>query len=126
MANNPLVGGAVFAIDSTKLSTTTKVSAKRTRNIAQKYGPLGPIGSGKGQYKITGTLSFAVPKAGLEVDLDALSAQDGGFSISFQKGTKRYILRGCEITDDAFSNDPLQGETDNEVSFTATEMSPLN
>lgn len=126
MANQPLIGGVVFAINGTRLSTTTKVSVKRTRNIAQKYGPMGPIGSGKGQYKITGTLSLAVPKVGLEVDLDALSVADGGFTISFQKGAKRYILRGCEITDDALSNDPLQGETDDEVSFAATSMDALN
>lgn len=126
MANNPLVGAVVLAINNIPVSTNTKVNVKRSRNVTQKFGPFGAIGSSPGQYKVSGTLSLAVPKAGMEVDLDALSASETGFSVTFQKGLNRYLITGAHIADDALTNDPLQGETDNEVNFVATEMIPIS
>lgn len=124
--NLPLVGGVVLAIDNIPIVSNTRVNVKRTRNVTQKYGALGPIGSAKGQFKISGTLSLAVPKQGMEVDIDGLSARDEGFSVTFQKGTNRYLITGAHISDDTLTNDPLQGETDNEVNFVATEMIPIS
>lgn len=126
MANLPLVKGVVTSINHIPMTTTTKVSIKRTRNITQKFGPFGPIGSAPGQYKISGNLSFAVPKTGLEIDIDALSASDTGFSITFQKGTKTYLITGAHIADDEISNDPETANTDNVVNFSATEMIPIS
>lgn len=122
MANNPLVGGVVASINNVPVTTTTRVSLRRTRNVAQKYGPFGPIGSAPGQFKFQGTLTLAVPQTGLEVDLDALAASPTGFSLQFQKGAMRYLVTGCFISDDGLTNDPMQGETDNEVGIVATEM----
>lgn len=126
MANLPLVAGVVLAINNIPITSNTRVSVKRNRNVTQKYGPFGPIGSAPGQYKISGNLSLAVPKTGLEIDIDALSASDTGFSITFQKGSKRYLVTGAHIADDEITNDPESGNTDNPVSFVATEMVPIS
>jgi hypothetical protein len=122
MANTPLVGGVVTKLNNVPLATTVKVSFRRTRNVTQKYGPLGPIGSAPGQYKFEGTLDLAAPLAGLEIDIDTLSANPLGFSLQFSKGAFRYLVTGCHIADDGFDNDPLMAETNNQVRIVATEM----
>lgn len=122
MANNPLVGGIVNKINNVAMSTVVKCSLRRSRNVAQKYGALGPIGSAPGQYKFEGTLDFAVPVAGMEIDIDALSSSPTGFSFQFSKGAFRYTVTGTHIADDGIDNDPQQGETNNQVRIVATEM----
>jgi hypothetical protein len=124
MANLPLVAGIVTAIQNQPMVTVTKVSLRRTRAVAQRYGALGPIGSAAGPYKFQGTLTFAVPISGLEIDIDALSALPTGFSINFSKGARRYLVRGCFISEDGVDNNPETAETDNQVSIVATEMVP--
>lgn len=126
MANLPLVGGVVTKINNVPLATTVKVSLRRSRNVTQKFGPFGPIGSAPGQFKFEGTLDLAVPQTGLEIDVDGLAASPTGFSFQFSKGLKRYLVTGCHIADDGFDNDPSQGETNNQVRIVATEMVPLN
>lgn len=120
--NLPLVGGIVTKINNVPLSTVVKASMRRSRNVTQKYGALGPIGSAPGQYKFEGTLDFAVPQAGMEIDIDALSASPTGFSFQFSKGAFRYTVTGAHISDDGIDNDPAQGETNNQVRIVATEM----
>jgi hypothetical protein len=124
--NLPLVSGVVLAINNIPVVTNTRVSVKRARNVTQKYGALGPIGSAPGQFKISGTLTLAVPKAGMEIDIDALSASETGFSVTFQKGLNRYLITGSHIADDGLENDPESGNTDNVVNFVATELIPIS
>jgi len=122
VANLPLVAGVVLAIDNVPIVSTTKISVSRNRNVTQKFGPFGPIGSAPGQYKIKGTMTLAVPKSGLEVDIDALSASETGFSVTYQKGTMRFLITGAHIADENLDNDPESGNTDDVVNFVATEQ----
>lgn len=122
MANQPLVSGIVTAIQNQPMLTTTKVSLKRSRAVTQKFGALGAIGTAVGPFKFQGTLTFAVPVAGLEIDIDALAALPNGFSMNFSKGARRYLITGCQINEDGIDNDPESANTDNQVSIMATEM----
>lgn len=122
MANLPLVGAVVTAINSIPMTTTTKISLKRTRAVAQRFGPFGAIGTAAGPFKFQGTLTFAVPVAGLEIDIDTLNSSPTGFSINFSKGARRYLVRGAFIQEDGLDNTPETAETDNTLSIVATEM----
>lgn len=122
MANLPLVAGVVVSVNSVPVTTTTKVSLKRSRSVTQKYGPFGAIGSATGPFKFQGQLEFAVPLAGMEIDIDALAASPTGFSINFSKGAMRYLATGCFIADDSLDNDPEAAQTSNSVSIVATEV----
>lgn len=122
MANQPLVAGIVNKINNVPLSTVVRCSLRRTRNVVQKFGALGPIGSAAGQFRFEGSIDLAVPQLGLEIDVDALAASPTGFSFQFSKGAMRYTVTGAFIADDGIDNDPAQGETNNAVRIVATEM----
>jgi hypothetical protein len=122
MSNLPLVAGIVTSIDSIPMLTTTKVSIKRMRKVTKKFGPTGPIGTAVGPYQITAVLTFAVPVAGIEIDIDSLSARPGGFSFNFSKGARRYLVTGCQLSEDSIDNDPENADTNNQVTIEATDM----
>jgi hypothetical protein len=126
MANLPLVAGVVTSIDSVPLTTTTKVSLRRSRAVTQKFGPFGAIGSAAGPFKFQGTLEFAVPISGLEIDVDALAASPTGFSMNFSRGSKRYLATGCFIADDSLDNDPEAAQTSTSIGIVATECFPTS
>jgi hypothetical protein len=122
MPFNPLVGQVPVEINNSVVTSITKVTIKRARQVTVKFGALGPIGSAKGFYKVQGTLTLAVPKAGLEIDLQALSDSEDGFSVTFPKGTEKWACYGCHLSDDDLSNTPEPGDTEVNVNFVAAEM----
>jgi hypothetical protein len=65
----PNVGQSPIEINYEPAISATKVSLKRARQVTTKKGAYGTIGSAKGQPTTTGTISLAVPKAGLEIKL---------------------------------------------------------
>jgi len=60
----------------------------------------------------TWTLTIAVTKAGVELDLQALSDSEEGFSLTFPKGREKWACYGCHLSDDDISNTPEAGDTD--------------
>lgn len=122
MANNPLVGQIPIEVNNLTVVSITKVTVKRTRQVTVKFGALGPIGTARGFYKVQGTLTLAVPKAGLEIDLEALSNSEDGFTVTFSKGVERWACFGCHLSDDDLSNTPEAGETEVNVNFVAAEL----
>jgi hypothetical protein len=122
MPFNPLVGQVPVEINNVAVASITKVTIKRARQVTVKFGAFGPIGSGKGFYKVQGTLTLAVPKAGLEIDLQALSDSEEGFSITFPKGAEKWACYGTHLSDDEISNTPEPGDTEVMVNFVAAEM----
>lgn len=122
MASNPLVGQVPVEINNVAVVSVTKVTAKRSRQVTVKFGAFGAIGSAKGQFKVTGTITLAVPKAGLEIDLQALSDSEDGFSVNYPKGAERWACYGAHLSDDEISNTPEAGETEVTLNFVAAEM----
>jgi len=118
----PLVSQIPVEVNNQPVISITKVNAKRSRQVTVKYGPYGAIGAGRGHYKINGTLTLALPKAGLEVDLQALSDSEEGFSLNYPKGAERWACYGCHLSDDELSNTPEAGETEVNLNFVAEEM----
>jgi hypothetical protein len=109
-------------INNVAVVSVTKVTAKRSRQVTVKFGAFGAIGSAKGQFKVTGTITLAVPKAGLEIDLQALSDSEDGFSVNYPKGAERWACYGAHLSDDEISNTPEAGETEVTLNFVAAEM----
>jgi len=122
MPFNPLVGQIPIEINNVGVASITKVSIKRARQVTVKFGAFGPIGSAKGFYKVSGTLTLAVPKVGLEIDLQALSDSEEGFTITFPKGAERWAVYGAHLSDDDLMNTPEPGDTETTVNFVAAEM----
>jgi len=122
MPFNPLVGQVPIEVNNVAVASITKVSIKRARQVTVKFGAFGPIGTAKGFYKVTGALTLAVPKVGLEIDLQALSDSEEGFTITFPKGAERWACYGCHLSDDDLSNTPEAGDTETTVNFVAAEL----
>jgi len=122
MPFNPLVGQVPVEVNNSAVTSITKVTIKRARQVTVKFGALGPIGSAKGFYKVQGTLTLAVPKVGLEIDLQALSDSEDGFSLTFPKGAEKWACYGCHLSDDDLNNTPEAGDTEVTVNFVAAEM----
>ncbi len=99
MANMPLVGG-VTSIDNVPLTTTAKVSLKRSRTVTQKFGAVRPDRERARlrRRQIERALELELT----EIDTDALSARDEGFSFQYQKGAKRYITANAICVRDRF------------------------
>jgi hypothetical protein len=112
-----LVAQVPVELNNVPYSTITKVNAKPTKQVSNKYGAYGYIGAAKGQEKGTFSLSLAVPKTGLEADFQALDTDDG-FTITYSMGTMRYMLLNCHWTEESLDNDPEAGNTDYSVSGT--------
>lgn len=122
MSNLPLVGAAPTYINDVPYITVLKINVKRTRNVVIKKGAFGSIGAAKGQPQIAGTITLAVPKTGLEIDLQAWFNSDTGYSISYPKGTERWKLYGAYINEDDFSSDYEPGNTEVTLNIVAADM----
>jgi hypothetical protein len=122
MPFNPLVGQVPIEVNNVAVASITKVSIKRSRQVTTKFGAFGPIGTSRGFFKVTGTLTLAVPKAGLEIDLQALSDSEEGFSITFPKGAERWAVYGAHLSDDDISNTPEAGDAEVTLNFAAAEL----
>ena len=68
MGNLPLVSQIPVEINNSPVASITKVSAKRSRQITVKFGALGSIGAGRGQFKVSGTMTLALLKAVSDAD----------------------------------------------------------
>jgi hypothetical protein len=121
MANTPLVGQSPVLVNYTPVVTITKVSSRRTRPVTVKKGAYGSIGSAKGQPQVTGSFTLAVPKAGSEIDLEALFNSDEGFTLTYTEGADRYALYGVQINEDDLNSDYEAGNTEKVVNFIATD-----
>lgn len=122
MPFNPLVGQVPIEVNNVAVVSITKVTIKRSRQVTVKFGAFGAIGTSRGFYKVSGTLTLAVPVAGLEIDLQALSDSEDGFSITFPKGAERWACYGAHLSDDDLSNTPEAGDTETNLSFVAAEL----
>jgi len=119
MSNISLVGQVPVVINSTIAVTATKFSRKKARTNTVRAGAQGNIGTGKGVAKFTFSITFAVPKAGPEFDLEKWF--EDGATITYPKGAARRMLLGAELDNEDFSNDPEPGATDITVTGTATD-----
>jgi hypothetical protein len=122
MANQPLVGAAPIAVNDIPVVSATKVTYKRARNIVIKKGAFGTIGVGKGQPSYSGTVTFAVPKMGMEVDLQDWFNSETGYSLTFQRGVERWKATGVFLTEDDFNSDLDPGNTETTLNWVAADM----
>lgn len=75
--------------------TVTEFTYRKARQVTQKFGAQGPIGTAIGQVKINGSAIFAVPRTGMEFDFDAALDSPDGFAFSFTKGSQKFVAKFC-------------------------------
>ena len=116
-----LVGQVPAEIDHKIVVTLTNLSVRKSTPTVVKKGALGPIGVAQGIPDVSGSFRLPVPKTGLELNLDALGKQPGGFVLTYTAGLNRYAVIGCVFAEDDISVDQGAGNVEVSVNFTATE-----
>lgn len=111
---NPKINGKILATN-----VRAEVNGSTPTNV--KFGPVGPVGTSIGQEKVTGRLMFAVPAAGLEIDVEGELSLPTGFSFSYELGTSRYVCIVCFRSERGVSSNPETGETEYNFAFTAQQ-----
>lgn|SRR3990167_813672 len=125
MANIDLVGQCPGEINHRFVVTLMDPSAKKSTPLTPKVGAFGVIGLAKGVPTVSGSFKLAVPKTGLEVDLAALGDRNGGNTITFTVGTKRYAYLGCRWSEEDLSVNNASGDVTISVNFVGTERIEL-
>lgn len=121
-----LVGQVPAEIDHSIAVTMTNLRVNKSTPTRVKKGALGPIGTAQGIPDITATCQLAVPKTGLEINLEALGIKVGGFTLTYTAGINRWALLGCVVSGDAISVDNGAGEVEVSFDITATERIRLS
>lgn len=121
MPNITLVGQIPIEINHAFSITATRLSVRVSQPNTVKKGAFGPIGTAQGIEDASAQITFAMPATGPEFDLKALSANPGGFTLSYTAGAQKYALLGCRRSEKSISNDPGSGDATMDVSITATE-----
>lgn len=116
-----LVGQAPAEIDHRFAVTLTHLNVRKTTPTVVKKGAAGVIGTAQGIPDVTGSFKLAVPKTGLEIDLETLGSKPGGFTLTYTLGANRYAVLGCRFSEDDISVDNGAGNVEVNVSFTGTE-----
>lgn len=121
MPNTDQVGQVPVEFNHVFSITAGRLSVRVSTPTVVKKGAFGPVGTARGIQDASAQFSFCVPTTGPEFDLEALSAQAGGFTTSYTLGANKYALLGCRVTEKSISNDPGQGDTTMDISIIATE-----
>ena len=121
MSNLDLVGQVPAEIDHGIVVTITNLSARKATPTTVKKGALGPIGAAQGIPDVSGNFRLAVPKTGLEIDIDALGSKPGGFTLSYTVGTMVFAILGCRFSEDDITVDNAAGNVEVSVNFIGTE-----
>src|SRR5574341_1074389 len=75
MANIDLVGQIPAEIDHKTAVTLTNLSVREATPTTVKKGAIGVIGAAQGISDVTGDFVLAIPKTGLELNIEALKAK---------------------------------------------------
>lgn len=121
-----LVGQILAEIDHKVTITLTNLSVRKSTPTVVKKGALGVIGVAQGIADVTGTFRLAVPKTGLEINLEELGARPGGFTLTYTAGLSRYAILGCVFAEDDITADQGAGNVEVSINFTATERVRLS
>ncbi len=121
MPNLDLTGVVPVQINHAYTITLTAFSLSVDTPTHKKFGAFGVIGKAKGPKDVKGSFKLAVPKTGLEVDLDSIS----NFTITYSLGLNSYIITGCDITAKNLSVEEQGGATEISASFDAAEEVPV-
>jgi hypothetical protein len=120
--NIPLTGKNNCQLDHTSLITATKLSVDKNIPLQVRKGNAGPIGIGSGVADVTGTITFAVPATGTEVDFDEWEASPAGKTMTFEVGAGRRLnCVGSKLGGVSYSSEPGTGAYDVNAKFTSTE-----
>lgn len=126
MASLDLVGQVPASIDHKIAVTITNLSVRKATPTVVKKGALGPIGVAQGIPDVTGNFRLAVPKTGLEIDVDALGSKPGGFTLSYVQGANTFAVVGCRFSEDDVTVDNGAGNVEYSINFTGTERVRLS
>jgi hypothetical protein len=121
-----LVGQVPAEINHKIAVTLTNLSVRKATPTVVKKGALGVIGTAQGIPDVTGSFRLAVPKTGLEIDLEALGSTPGGFTLSYTVGANRYAVLSCRFSEDDINVDNGAGNVEVSVNFTGTERIRLS
>ena len=121
MPNLDLVGQVPVQLDFAYAITCGRMSVRVSTPTSVKKGAFGPVGTSRGIQDASASLTFSVPKTGLEFNFDELTGKPGGFTLSYTLGSNTYALVGARVTEKSVSNDPGSGDTTFEVSIVATQ-----
>lgn len=121
MPNIDLVGQVAVQVNFVYAITATRMSVRVSQPNTVKKTASGPLGTAQGIEDASAQITFAIPKGGIEFDFKALSAEPGGFTLSYTLGAQTFALLGCRRSEKSISNDPGSGDTSMDVSLTATE-----
>lgn len=116
-----LVGQVPAKIDHKIVVTITNLSVRKSTPTTVRKGALGVIGMAQGVPDVTGSFRLAVPKTGLEFDLEAVGSKPGGFTLTYEVGAVVYSVLGCKFSEDDISVDNGAGNVEVSVNFTGTE-----
>lgn len=123
--NFNIQGQVPIEIEHTYQVTVEQWSLDNSTPTTVHKSAFGNTGTSQGVPDYQG--SFRVPPIigspnGTEMDLDALSAQPGGFTISFPWGGRKYAATGCKISKITRSNTPGTGDAMTDVSYVPVDV----
>jgi hypothetical protein len=121
MASLDLVGQVPAELDHRIAVTLTNLNVRKSTPTVVRKGAYGVIGTAQGIPDVTGSFKLAVPKTGLEVDLEALGSKPGGFTLTYSLGVMKYAVLGCRFSEDDITVDNGAGNVEVSVNFTGTE-----
>ena len=121
-----LVGQVPAEINHKIAVTLTNLNVRKATPTVVKKGALGVIGTAQGIPDVTGSFRLAVPKSGLEIDVEALGSKPGGFTLTYTVGANRYAVLGCRFSEDDITVDNGAGNVEVSVNFTGTERIRLS
>jgi hypothetical protein len=122
MANLDLTAQIPCEIDHSFALTCTRITRRATVPSVFKAGALGPIGIAQGIGPVSVTLTFAIPKGGMEFSIDDIKKKGKGVTITFTyAGTEKRLAVGCKLTDDDMNNDPAAGNAEWSWTFMGVE-----
>ena len=121
MASLDLVGQAPAEINGKIAVTLMSFNVNESRPTTDKKGALGPIGVAQGIQDVSGSMTFAIPKTGAEVNLELIANQPGGFVLTYTTGANRYGVMGCVLSEVRTTVDNGAGNVEVSANFTATE-----
>lgn len=124
--NISLKGQSQIELDHAFAVTATNFTMRRPDPTTAKAGSGGILGITNGFAPVTGSFKLAVSASGLEFDIDAMKAKEGGITISFTVGSLKYLITGCRLNEIDISVDQMAGNFDYSVSFIGTDIKRVN
>jgi hypothetical protein len=126
MATLDLVGQVLAEIDHKVVVTLTNLNVRKSTPVIVKKGALGVIGVAQGIPEVSGSFTLALPKTGVEINLEELGAKVGGFTLTYTSGANKYAVIGCVFSEDDITVDEGAGDVRANINFTGTERIRLS